>query len=370
MIRRLIITLLAAGFVLTVFFGFQEFKAIMIRRALKAFSRQRQTVSTMIAKEQAWQPTLHAIGTLRAQKGTMLSLDVSGIIGKIQFKSGQHVQAGQVLLELHSADERAKLAALRANAELSWNTYDRDYKQFAFHAVSKATLQSAKYAWRNASALETEENLLIQKKILRAPFSGRLGIRLVNIGQYLTPGAGIVELQSVHHMLVDFTLPQRALKRLDVDDIIYAHIDAFPKHIFTGKILAINSLVNSNSRNIEVRADLEHSQHLLIPGMFATISISAGNKQNYVTLPQTAIAYNSYGDTIYRIQKSKRGLIARQHFIVIGPTRGDEVAILSGVNAGEIVVTAGQIKLHNGATVVINNSVPPSSSLPRTSGKD
>ena len=359
MIRRLIITLLAAGLVLIVFFGFQEFKALMIRRALKAFSRQRQTVSTIIAKEQAWQPTLHAIGTLRAQKGTMLSLDVSGIIRKIQFKSGQHVQAGQVLLELHSADERAKLAALRANAELSWNTYDRDYKQFAFHAVSKATLQSAKYAWRNASALETEENLLIQKKILRAPFSGRLGIRLVNIGQYLTPGAGIVELQSVHHMLVDFTLPQRALKRLDVDDIIYAHIDAFPKHIFTGKILAINSLVNSNSRNIDVRANLENSRHILIPGMFATISISAGNKQNYVTLPQTAIAYSSYGDTVYLIKKATHGLIVRQQFVVVGQSRRDQVAILSGVVPGEQVVTGGQIKLRNGTAVIINNKIQP-----------
>jgi membrane fusion protein (multidrug efflux system) len=313
---------------------------------------------------------LKAIGTLRAQQGTILSLDASGIVKKILFKSGQDVRAGQTLLELQSADEREKLEALRASAELAKINYDRDHNEFKFHAISKATLQSDKYNWRNARALENGEHFLLEKKTLRAPFSGRLGIRLVDVGEYLTPGASVVELQSLHHILIDFMLPQRALSKLHVGDAIQAHIDAFPNKSFSGNIIAINSLVNSDTRNVEVRATLNNSQDLLLPGMFASIDISTANRKNYVFLPQTAIAYNSYGDTIYRIQKSKRGLIARQHFIVIGPTRGDEVAILSGVNAGEIVVTAGQIKLHNGATVVINNSVPPSSSLPRTSGKD
>ncbi len=355
MIRRLIITLVAVGLVLTVFFGFQEFKAIMIRRALRNFSNQRQTVSTTIARKQSWQPTLQAIGTLRAQKGTMLSLDVSGIIGNILFKSGQHVQTGQTLLVLRSDDERQKLVALIANADLSRIRYERDRAEFAFHGVSKATLQSAAFSWRNAKALANEETFLIDKRTLRAPFSGQLGIRQVDLGQYLTPGAGIVELQSTDHMLVDFTLPQRVFSRLRINDVINAHIDAFPRRTFTGTILAFNSIVNSNSRNIEVRAELDNQGHLLIPGMFATIIISAGERHSYITVPATAIAYSSYGDTVYLIKHSKSGFIARQRFVVIGRRHGNQVAILSGVYPGQQVITAGQLKLHNGTRVTINN---------------
>jgi membrane fusion protein (multidrug efflux system) len=341
------------------FFAFQDFKQAMIARALHTFANQKAVVSTSIATVQSWQPTYKAIGSLKAERGAVLSLDASGIIKNILFKSGQHVRAGQPLLELRDKDELSKFQALQANATLSRLTYQRDEEQFQFRAISKATLQSAKYAWKNATALANEEKHLLQKKILRAPFSGRLGIRLVDVGQYLTPGAGIVELQSLHKMHVDFMLPQRDLRDLRVGQIIHAHIDAFPRITFLGHITAINSLVNSTSRNVEVRAALKHSRFPLLPGMFATIAISSGRKRSYVTLPQTAISYNSYGDTIYFIHRTKSGFVARQTFIVVGPKRGDKVAILSGISAGAQVVTSGQIKLHNGSIVLINNSMPP-----------
>ncbi len=363
MARRIMFLLIATASIMIVFFAFQEFKSIMITRALRAFAAQKQVVSTTLAKSRSWQPTLKALGTLKSKRGVVLSLDASGIVKNISFTSGEYVHAGQVLLELHSEDELQQLAALRANAALSALTYQRDKEQYKFHAVSKAALQSAKYAFRNARALMEEEKRLVEKKILVAPFSGQLGIRLVNVGQYLTPGTSIVEIQSLRTIFVDFMLPQRDLKIVKVGQTVYAHIDAFPKTSFPGKITAINPMVSSISRNVELRATLEHSRYHLLPGMFATIQISAGHKRNYLTLPQTAISYNSYGDTIYFIQRSKGGLIARQTFVVLGPKHGDSVAVLSGITAGEQIVTSGQIKLHNGANVLINNKVRPSTTL-------
>jgi membrane fusion protein (multidrug efflux system) len=292
------------------------------------------------------------------ERGVTLSLDATGIVKKISFTSGEEVRSGQKLLELHSGDELEQLAALRANAALSHLTYQRDKAQFAFHAVSKAALQSAKYTWINANALAKEEKHLIEKKILRAPFSGKIGIRLVNVGEYLTPGTAVAELQSLDKILVDFMLPQRDVNQLKLGQIIRAHIDAFPQKTFLGRITAINPLVDSTSRNVQVRALLKPSHYLLLPGMFATIEIRSGPPAHYVTLPQTAISYNSYGDTIYFIQKSKHGLIARQKFVVLGPKHRDQVAILSGIAPGEVIVTSGQIKLHNGAIVLVNNQTP------------
>ena len=357
MTRRFFVILVATALVFAVFFGFQEFKAVVIRRALRHFSNQRQTVSITIAQERSWQPSLHSIGSLRARNGTLLSLDANGIIGKIMFRSGQIVHTGQILLELRSADERERLAALVANEDISRIRYNRDIAQFAFHGVSKATLQADEYAWKNATALVSQERFLIDKRTLRAPFSGRLGIRLVNTGQYLTPGSGIVELQSTRHMLVDFMLPQRDLSRMRIGDTVNAHVDAYPTLTFTGHISAINSLVDTTSRNVEVRAALNNQRELLLSGMFATIDITVGKRRNYITLPQTAIAYNSYGDTVYLIKNSNHGPIAQQHFIILGPKRGTQVAILSGIYPGSQVVTAGQMKLRNGTPVIINDQL-------------
>jgi membrane fusion protein (multidrug efflux system) len=200
---------------------------------------------------------------------------------------------------------------------------------------------------------------------LRAPFAGHLGIRAVDLGQYLSPGTVIVTLQALDPIYVDFFVPQQAIDQLRLEQTVTVHVDAFKSEVFTGKISAINPKVDTGSRNVQVRATLQNADRKLLPGMYATVEITTGSPGNYVTLPQTAITYNPYGDTVYVVDnkgtdaEGKPQLTARQTFITIGPTRGDQVAVLKGVEDGDTVVTAGQIKLHNGSVVLIDNSVTP-----------
>lgn len=366
MFRRIIATLLLAVLLLGGYIGlmggfvfFQQFKAKMIHQALAAMSNPPQTVSTVVATQQEWQPTLQAVGSLRAVNGATLSLEVGGVVDKIGFDSGQDVPAGQVLMQLRSDDDQAKLAALQASAALAQVNYDRDVRQFKAQAVSQAVIDSDNYNLRNARAQAAEQQAVVDKKTLRAPFAGHLGIRQVDLGQYLNSGTAVVTLQALDPLYVDFTLPQQALSQLQVGQEVAALVDAFPGQTFPGKIIAINPQVDTNSRNVQVRASLGNPDRKLLPGMFATINIDAGAKQMYVTLPQTAIAYNSYGSTVYLVQKDGAGSIAKQSFVTTGATRGDQVAVLTGVKPGDTVVTAGQIKLHNGAPVAVNNKVQP-----------
>ena len=366
MFRRILATTLLAVLLLGGYLGlmggfafFQQFKAKMIHQALAAMSNPPQTVSTTIATEQEWQPTLQAVGSLRAVNGATLSLEVGGVVDKIGFDSGQDVQAGQVLMQLRSDDDQAKLAALQASAALAQVNYERDLRQFKAQAVSQAVIDSDNYNLRNAKAQAAEQQAIVDKKTLRAPFAGHLGIRQIDLGQYLNPGTAVVTLQALDPLYVDFTLQQQALSQLKVGQQVVATVDAYPGQTFPGKVIAINPQVDTDSRNVQVRASLGNPDRRLLPGMFATISIDAGAKQQYVTLPQTAIAYNSYGSTVYLVEKDGTGSIAKQSFVTTGATRGDQVAVLTGVKPGETVVTAGQIKLHNGAPVAVNNKVLP-----------
>ncbi|MFI4981161.1 MAG: efflux RND transporter periplasmic adaptor subunit, partial [Nevskiales bacterium] len=196
-----------------------------------------------------------------------------------------------------------------------------------------------------------------------APFAGHLGIRAVDLGQYLNPGTAVVTLQALDPLFVDFTVPQQALNRVAVGQAVVAKIDTFPQQTFQGTIIAVNPTVDTDSRNVQMRASLPNPDHRLLPGMFATIDIAAGAPEQHLTLPQTAITYNSYGSTVYLVEKKGENasgpphLVARQSFVTTGATRGDQVAVLSGVKPGDVVVSAGQIKLHNDVPVVVNNTV-------------
>jgi membrane fusion protein (multidrug efflux system) len=217
----------------------------------------------------------------------------------------------------------------------------------------------------NAKAQVTQQQAIIDKKTVKAPFAGQLGIRTVDVGQYLTAGTSIVTLQALDPLYLDFFLPQQMFDQLKVGQRVAAKIDAFPNATFAGEISAIDAKVNSGSRNLQIRATVPNPDHKLLPGMYATVEIDTGTVERYITLPQTAIAYNSYGATVWIVDKKGNDdqghdkLVARQSFVTVGPTRGDQVAILKGVNEGDMVVTAGQIKLRNGVTVAIDNSVQP-----------
>jgi len=259
----------------------------------------------------------------------------------------------------------AKLQSLQANAELARINYDRDRKQLLIHAVAQATVDSDVATLKNDDALVAQQQAIVDQKILHAPFAGHLGIRAVDLGQYLTAGTTVVTLQALDPLFVDFYLPQQALANLKVGQSVALQVDTWPDQTFNGKISAINPQVDSTSRNVQVRAELPNPDHRLLPGMFATLQIETGAPQRFVTLPDTAVAYNPYGSTVYIVVDKGKGadgqpnLIAQQSFVTTGDTRGDQVAILKGVNPGDKVVTAGQIKLHNGSPVAINNSVQP-----------
>ena len=365
MTKRMVIMLIAVAIVFGGVFGFQAFKASMIKKFMAAMSSPPQTVSAAKASYSEWQPKLEAIGSLRAVLGADLSLEVAGAVDTITFNSGDDVEQGKLLLKLRAGDEVAKLESLRAVAELNEIVYERDQKQFKMQAVSQATLDTDAANLKNARAQVAQQQAILDKKYLRAPFDGHLGIRAVDLGQYLSAGTPTVTLQALDPIFVDFFVPQQSVDQVRLGQTVTVKVDAFKDQTFTGEISALNPKVDAGNRNVEIRAMLHNPDHKLLPGMYATVDIATGSPQSYITLPQTAITYNPYGDTVYVVDNKaadtngKPRLIARQTFVTTGPTRGDQVAVLKGIDEGDLIVTAGQIKLHNGSTILIDNSITP-----------
>jgi membrane fusion protein (multidrug efflux system) len=376
MTKRMVIMLIAAAIVFGGIFRFQAFKAAMIKKFMTSMSAPPQTVSAAKAGYSQWQPNIEAVGSLRAVKGADLSLEVSGVVDSISFNSGDDVTEGALLLKLRADDDAAKLVSLQATAELSELTNQRDLKQFKIQAVSQATLDTDAANLKNAKAQVAEQQAVLDKKTLRAPFAGHLGIRAVDLGQYLSAGTTIVTLQALDPIFVDFFVPQQSVDQVRIGQAVTVKIDAYKDATFPGEISALNPKVDASSRNVQIRATLKNPDHKLLPGMYATIDIATGAPRNYITLPQTAITYNPYGDTVYvvdgknlpdgksapagkNVSADKPQLVARQTFVTTGATRGDQVAVLKGVQEGDMIVTAGQIKLHNGSPVLIDNSIAP-----------
>jgi membrane fusion protein (multidrug efflux system) len=365
MIKRMLIMLVLFGVVLGGLFGFKVFVNGKIKEAMAGMANTPQTVSAAKAESSDWQPTIDAVGSLRAVRGADLSLEVPGVVEEILFNSGDEVQAGQILLRLRAEDEVAKLQSLEATAQLAQITYDRDVKQLKAQAISQAVVDNDEANLRNAKAQVAQQKAIVDKKTLRAPFAGKLGLRQVDLGQFLSAGTVIATLQSLDPIFVDFLLPQQAVAQLAVGAKVAAKVDAFPGRVFTGKITAINPKIETASRNIQVRATLPNADQKLLPGMFATVELETGAAEHLITLPQTAVSYNPYGSLVYLVDDKGKGadgkpqLTARQVFVTTGATRGDQVAILKGVAEGDMVVTSGQIKLRNGVPVVIDNRVVP-----------
>jgi len=361
----IIIVLIVVGGIGSGIYGFKNFVSGKIRESLAGVASAPQTVSTTEAALEEWQPQLQAVGSLRAMNGTDISPDVAGIVSAIHFESGADVTKGALLVELQDADDIAKLQSLQATAALARITYNRDLQQLKAQAVSQQTVDTDAQNLKSAEAQVTQQQATIDYKMIRAPFDGHLGIRLVDLGQYLSPGTPIVTLQALDPIFVDFYVPQQALDQIKVGQSLSVSVDTFPGQSFAGKIVAINPKVDPTTRNVEVRAQVANPDHRLLPGMFATVEIDTGAPQRLVTLPLTSIAFNPYGNTVYIVEDKGTGpdgkpqKIARQTFVTTGATRGDQVSVLTGVKEGQVVVTAGQNKLHNGSPVAINNSVQP-----------
>ena len=368
MIKRMVIMLMAVGLLFGGIFAYHAYNSHMQKKSMAAFRPPPVTVSAIKARYLSWQPQIKAVGSLRAVRGVDVTSEISGLVSRVYFISGEAGKKNQALVQLNADSDIALFHSLEAAAQLARTVYERDKKQFfVAHAISKATLDADAADLKSKRAQAAQQLAIVDKKTIRAPFAGQLGISTVNPGQYINPGYKIVTLQSLDLLYADFYLPQQEFSDIRTGQKVIAGADAYPERKFQGLITSINPEADPATRNVEVEATFHNPGHRLLPGMYVTVSILAGAPRRYLTLPQTAVTYNPYGETVFVILPEKSGkgtqgkpvLIARQAFVETGGTRGDQVAIVSGIKEGETVVTSGQLKLKNGTRVVINNSIQP-----------
>ena len=367
--RRMTIMLCGVFLLLGLIFAFNQLKTFMIKHFIAGMGLPPATVSTMVIATSEWQPKLTSVGSVRAFRGVELSTELGGLVQSVPVKSGQDVKEGELLIKLNDASDVAQLNSLKAMADLAKVINERDRQQLAIQAISKNVFDTSAADSKSKQAQVEQQTALVAKKNLKAPFSGRVGIVSINPGQYVNPGDKLLTLQTLDPIFVDFNLPQNNAEQIQVGQEVIVTTDAFKDASFTGKITAVSPKVDTNTRNIQIEAQLSNPDKKILPGMFANVNIKLGDQVKYLTLPQTAVTYNPYGSTVLidkpTGKKDKHGnpaLEAQQVFVTTGSTRGDQVAILKGVDEGATVVTSGQLKLKNGTPLIINNKVLPANS--------
>jgi membrane fusion protein (multidrug efflux system) len=323
-----------------------------------------EAVTTIVAKSEDWPDTLAVIGTAAPVQGVTVAADLPGLVSRISFESGRAVKQGDVLVELDTRQEQAQLAAAEAQRELARLNFERMQALVVDGAISKADFDQAAAEQKSTDARVGEIKASIARKTIRAPFTGILGIRQVNLGQYLAGGAPVVPLQALHPIYVNFGVPQQETARVHVGRNVRITADELSGVTFTGRITAVDSVIDKDTRNIQVQATVPNPDGKLRPGMFVQTAIVTGATRSNISLPASAIGYAPFGDSVYVLAdlkgpdgRSYKGV--RQQFVKVGPARGDRVAVLSGINAGDEVVTSGVFKLRNGAAVSVNNRVQP-----------
>jgi membrane fusion protein (multidrug efflux system) len=344
------------------FVKFQQIQAAIAQGA--SFQMPPEAVTTIVAQQIQWPDTLSAIGSVAAVQGVVVSADLSGTVDRVAFDSGKAVRQGEVLVELDTRQERAQLAAAEAQRDLARTNFDRMQGLLKDNVISRAEYDSAAADDKQSEGRAGEIRAAIQRKRITAPFSGMLGIRQVNVGQYLSSGDPIVQLQSLNPIYVNFDVPQQAISQMRTGREVRITTGQVAGVEFVGHITAVDSVVNSATRNIQVQATLANPEGKLRPGMFVEAEVSLGAGRSLIALPATAISYAPYGDSVYVVSDMKgpngetyRGV--RQQFVTLQGARGDQVGITSGVQSGEEVVTSGVFKLRNGAAVLVNNTVQP-----------
>jgi membrane fusion protein (multidrug efflux system) len=353
--------LLVLGVLIVIFGGIAGLKYLQIQGMIKQFSQPRPpaTVASVAVLAEQWRPRLQAVGSLVAVNGIEVSSEVDGIVAAIHFTSGKRVAEGEPLLRLDDTVDRAALEALRAAARLAEVQFKRASDLLPKKAVSQSTYDEAKAAYDAALAKVVEQRSIVARKTIKAPFSGELGIRKVDLGQFLKAGTAIVRLEALDPMYVDYSLPERYLPRLAVGQQVNVAVDALPGETFNGKITALESGIDEGTRSIMVRAQLANPDGHLRPGMFAEVKTLQDEFQNVLTVPRTAVSFNTYGDFVYLMEATdKEGQwTVNRHQISTGDTREGRVVITRGLAAGDTVVRAGLVKLRDGMTVQVNNSV-------------
>jgi membrane fusion protein, multidrug efflux system len=369
MVKRMV-AMLAVTALFVAALGFVKFRQIQtaIGQAA-AFQPPPEAVTTIVATEQRWPETLSAIGTVAAVQGVTVSADLPGTVDRIGFESGRAVREGEVLALLDTRQEQAQLAAAESQRELAKANFDRMQGLLDEHVVSRAEFDQANAEYRQGDARVGEIKAAIARKTIRAPFSGLLGIRQVNLGQYLSAGTALVTLQSLNPIYVNFGVPQQAMSDVRAGrGVRVTEKDSTDGVEFSGRITAIDSIVDSSTRNIQAQATLSNPDGRLRPGMFVQAEVTLGSPSTVIALPASSISYAPYGNSVYVVADLKdpkgkpyRGV--RQQFVKVGVARGDQIAVTSGLKPGDEVVTSGVFKLRNGAAVQVNNKIRPSNSL-------
>jgi membrane fusion protein (multidrug efflux system) len=345
--------------------GFLKFRQIQTAVAEGAsFQPPPEAVTTIVAQQEAWPATLSAIGTMAAVQGVTVSADLPGVVERIEFDSGRAVRKGDVLATLDTSQERAQLAAIEARRDLARLNYDRMKGLVDTRVISQAEFDRAVAEQKQTDANVGEIHAAIERKTIRAPFAGLLGIRQVNLGQYLAAGDPVVPLQSLNPIYVNLGVPQQDVAQIRVGHRVRITANELEGVEFSGRVTAIDSIVDPATRNVQVQATLANPQGRLRPGMFVQTELLLGSSRPIVALPASAISYAPFGDSVFVVTDLKgqngqtyRGV--RQQFVKLGGARGDQIGIVSGIKPGEEVVTSGAFKLRNGAAVVVNNTVQP-----------
>jgi membrane fusion protein (multidrug efflux system) len=339
----------------------------------KNFIPPATTTTSFDVQRASWEQTLSSIGSLEATKGLIVTADISGRISNVLFEAGSEVKAGDLLIQQDTSEEQAKLRSNQASAALAKSTLERITKLYNQRVASKSELDNSKSTYDSAVANVDNTRAAIEKKSIRAPFAGRLGIRLVNLGQFINTGDSVVSLQAIDKMYVNFSLPQQFNSKVDVGLSIRLESDAVPEKQFLGSINAIDPEIEVATRSVRLQAVIDNPNKELLPGMFATIDVLLPNNKAVLYIPVTAVQYATFGDSVFVIEAAKYSeknqvvdpeqLIVRQQFVKLGESRGDFVAVDKGLNETDKIASTGVFKLSNGGSVVINNSVVPNFSI-------
>lgn len=355
------------GLLIVVFglvFGWNAMGKYFMNQYFANFEPPPATVSTATAERQAWQPRIEAVGQLSAVRGVDLSNEIAGTVSEIAFSSGDSVAKGDLLVQLEDSIEQAELPGLVAQMELAQLNVSRTRELIGRELAAEEDLDRAASELEQMQSRVASLKASIAKKQIRAPFDGTLGIRQVNLGEYLAAGTPIVTLQALDQLHIDFTLPEEFVDDVARGQKVNVQVSAWPEQTFTGTLEAASVKIDPTSHNFAVQAVIENPEHRLRPGMFADITVLAGEAQAVVAVPKTAISYSLHGDAVFVVEKSKKAtgegepaLVARQKFVRVGKSNGELVAVVEGIQAGDEVVTAGAQKLHDGMSVNINNEV-------------
>jgi len=363
MLKKVLLTVIGLLLVVGIIVGIYVIQIKSLIDSGKNFVLPPEMITSSEISEQSWQQKLNAIASLTAHQGVQVSSEVAGKVEVIHFESGQNVEEGQLLVELDASTEEAQLSAALADARLAEINFVRAKKLRATNTVAEAELDAAEASSLSAAAQVANLKALIEKKKITAPFSGRLGIRQVDLGQFINSGNAIASLQALDPIYVDFSLPQKQLSLIEEGMRVEVSVDAYEASIFSGTISAINPEIDVSTRSIGVRASLDNSAGKLLPGMFAKVSVLLPLSEPLKVVPATAILYASFGDSIYVINEQDGKKTVQQHFVRVIETRGDFVAIATDLEPGTPIASTGVFKLRNNMWVETNNALAPKAEL-------